>query len=151
MPPFLSQYAVFSYAMVCKCISLPNLALFLDLAVNSLFSHIDIWQWGRTACIFPKFSQEICLAISKERKFREKHPVVSASSKPYSVAYSICHAHRSDICPEHSEGFRGVRWDGPVCIEGIPHPWVALGAILVDTSPTFTVFCLTGFWNTLCP
>jgi hypothetical protein len=49
------------YCMVCECISLPSLTLFLELVVNSLFSHIDIWQWGRWACVFPKLSQEICL------------------------------------------------------------------------------------------
>lgn len=27
---------------------------------------------------------------------------------------------QSDICHERSEGFKGARWDGLVCAEGIP-------------------------------
>lgn len=129
--------------MVCKYISLPNLALFLDLAVNSLFSHIDIWQWGRRTCIFPKSSQEICLAVSRERKFSKEHPVVSTPFKLYSVACSICHMHQSDICHEHSEGFKGVRWDGLVCAEGIPHLG-NLWAPSLLTSPHSLYFCHAG-------
>lgn len=41
MPNLLSLSAI-SYSVVCECISLPSLVLFLELVVNSLFSHIDI-------------------------------------------------------------------------------------------------------------
>lgn len=67
--------------MVCECISLPSLALFLELVVNSLFSHIDIWQWGRRACVFPKFLHEICLAYSVNWKIQWGESVSFLSSR----------------------------------------------------------------------
>lgn len=93
--------------------------------------------------MFPKFSQEICLAVSRERKFSQEHPVVSTPFKLYSVACSICHMHQSDICHEHSEGFKGVRWDGLVCAGGIPHLG-NLWAPSLLTSPHSLYFCHAG-------
>lgn len=40
--PNLLSHSTISYSVVCECISLPSLVLFLELVVNSLFSHIDI-------------------------------------------------------------------------------------------------------------